>query len=150
LENQFQQEAPIPAPVGEPVRVALRFQPTDLVVPKGGRLRLTLAGSVIVFEGLDQLQRGAGVLVRGPSQPSGSATRVTIHHDCAHPSALRFLMPSAQPDLLNVREKDEPADQPLADNRPFTAPVSDAGGLATAPICGRDPVDPQSLGAPPN
>jgi predicted acyl esterase len=145
VENRFEQERPIPPPVGVPVRVPLRFQPTDLVVPKGGWLKLTLAGSVIVSEGLDQIREGAGVLFSGPSQPSGSATRVTIYHDCAHPSALRFLMPHAQPDLLNVREKDEPADQPLADNRPFAPPISDAGGLATTPICGQDPIDPQSV-----
>jgi hypothetical protein len=81
-------------------------------------------------------------LVHGPSQPSGTATRVTIHHDCEHPSLLRFLMPRREPALLNVREKDEAPDQPLADN-PFTAPVSDAGGMVTTKVCGRSPADPQ-------
>ena len=141
-ENRFQQEQATPAPVGVPVRVPVRFQPTDLVIPKGGRLRLTVAGSVIVFEGLDQIRRGAGLLLQGPSQPSGSATRVTILHDCEHPSALRFEMPRDDPDLLNVREKDEPAGEPLADNRPFEAPVSDGGGIATAPVCGGGPERP--------
>ena len=145
VDGRFQQQSGTPPPFGVPVRAALRFQPTDLVIPKGGRLRLTVAGSVIVFEGLDQLQDGAGVLFRGPSQPSGTATRVTIHHDCAHPSALRFLMPRAHPQLLNVREKDEPADQPLADNRPFAPPVSDAGGMATSRVCGSAPIDPATL-----
>jgi hypothetical protein len=53
-------------------------------------------------------------------------------------------MPRARPDLLNVREKDEPAGQPLADNRPFDAPVS-TGGIARRKLCGQGPIDPQSV-----
>jgi hypothetical protein len=55
-------------------------------------------------------------------------------------------MPRANPDLLNVREKDEPATQSRADNRPFVAPVSDAGGLATAPVCGQAPIRLENFG----
>lgn len=145
VENRFVQRESTPAPTGEPVRVPIRFQPTDLVVPKGGTLRLTIAGSVIVGPGL----QGAGLpepIFLGPSQPSFAFTPVTILHDCDHPSALRFLMPRAKPDLLNVREKDEPATHPLGDNRPFEAPVSDAGGLATAPVCGQASIRLENFG----
>ena len=64
------------APIGTPIRVPLRFQPNDLVVPAGGRLRLTVAG-----------------MLNGPDQttPSGTAAQITLLHDCGHPSALRFL-----------------------------------------------------------
>jgi hypothetical protein len=133
--------------------VSLRFNPTDLVVPRGGRLRVVVAGSLIWNEGLGELTEFLGlgeafgdVLIGGPSQPSFAFTWVTILHDCEHASALRFLMPRAKPDLLNVREKDEPAGEPLADNRPFVVPVSDAGGLTTAPVCGQPPIRLESFG----
>ena len=143
VDGAFRQAAGRPAPVDAPVRVPVRFSPTDLVVPAGGRIRLTVAGSLIANAGLN----GAGIpepAFYGPSQPSETATRVTVLHDCEHPSILRFLLPAEEPDLLNVREADEPATEPLADNRPFDAPVSDGGGLATAPVCGAAPVDPNS------
>jgi hypothetical protein len=144
VENRFAQAEGKPAPVGAPVRVPLRFQPSELVVPKGGKLRLTLSGSQIVRGGLETLTGAPVSVFEGPSALSGSATRVTVLHDCAHPSALRFLMPRTRPDLLNVREEDEPAGRPLADNRPFEAPVS-TGGIARRNLCGRGPIDPQSV-----
>jgi hypothetical protein len=141
-DNRFtQREAKLP-PIGVPVRVTLRLNPADLVVPAGGRLRVTIAGSVIVSDGLDGIQEGLGAVFQDPSQPSGTATRVTILHDCAHRSALRFLMLRADADLLNVREKDESG--PLADN-PYAPPVTD-GGLATAPVCGHEPERNDVLG----
>jgi predicted acyl esterase len=141
-DNRFtQRESKLP-PIGVPVRVTLRLNPADLVVPAGGRLRVTIAGSVIVYDGLDAVVEGAGAVFQGPSQPSGTATRVTILHDCAHPSALRFLMPRADADLLNVREKDESA--PLASNS-YTPLVTD-GGLATARVCGHEPERNDVLG----
>ena len=141
--NRFAQAHGTPPPVGVPVRVPLRFQPAELVVPKGGTLRLTLAGSQIVRGGIEELTGAPVSVFEDPSALSGSATRVTVLHNCAHPSALRFLMPRARPDLLNVRENDEPAGQPLADNRPFDAPVS-TGGIARRKLCGQGPVNPQS------
>jgi len=59
--------------------MTLRFQPTDIVVPAGGHLRLTIAGSVIVNPGFNQV----GVpepLFAGPSQPSGVTGVVRILH----------------------------------------------------------------------
>ena len=69
------------------------------------------------------------------SQTSGVAAPVKILHDCTHPSALRFLMPREDPDLLNVREHDE---EHVSAN-PGPAPVSD-GGVATKPVCGVAPI----------
>ncbi len=146
--NRFSQAQGRPAPVGVPIRVALRFHPTDLVVPKGGTIRVTLAGYQTVNTGLESAVFDSPVhIFEQPSWPSLSFTTVDVLHDCDHLSALRFLMPRANPDLLNVREVDEPADEPLADNRPFVAPVSDAGGLATAPVCGQAPIRLDNFGA---
>lgn len=46
--------------------------------------------------------------------PSPAFARVTLLHDCAHPTVLRFEMPSRGAALLDVREKDEP-DEPLGE-----------------------------------
>ena len=70
VDGRFRQAAGTLAPTGTPIQLQLRFQPTDIVVPAGGHLRLTIAGSVIVNLGVSQL----GVpepLFMGPSQPSG-------------------------------------------------------------------------------
>jgi predicted acyl esterase len=135
VNNRFVQETGIPAPVGTAVNVPLRLQPTDLVVPAGGSIRLTIAGSINVSPGLNM----AGVpdpLLGDWSQVSGVIAPVKILHDCAHPSALRFLMPRSDPDLLNVRERDETHVRA----NPGPAPVSDGGGIATAPVCGNAPL----------
>lgn len=157
VENRFAQAEGKDPPVGKPIRVAIRLQPADIVVPKGGRLRLVLAGSVRTGVGLNELLAylpggfGSGVDfdpagVAQPSQPSGTATHVTVHHDCEHQTALRFLTPRRNADLLNVREKDEPAETPLADNRGHKPPVSDGGGVASASVCGRAPLRHELLG----
>jgi hypothetical protein len=138
FENRFVQPIGRDPAVNTPIRVLLRFRPADLVVPKGGRLRITLAGSLIVFDGLDGVTEGAGALAQGPSAPSGAQARVTVLHDCTHPSALRFLMPRDRQRLLNVREADE-GSAPLGPGPANTPRVSDAGGLARAPLCGRPP-----------
>jgi predicted acyl esterase len=90
VDGRFVQAQGVPAPILRPLLVPVRFQPTAIVVPPGGRVRLTIAGSLIVNQGLSQV----GVpepLFLGPSQPSGLPTVVTILHDPAHPSTLRFL-----------------------------------------------------------
>lgn len=88
-DGRFTQAAGTPAPVLTPFRTELRFQPTDIVVPVGGRLRLTVAGSVIVNPGLNQLGI-ADPLFHGPSQPSGVVGPVRVLHSSRYPSALRF------------------------------------------------------------
>jgi predicted acyl esterase len=135
VDNRFGQTQGRAPSIKVPVHVPVRFQPTDLVVPKGGRIRITIAGSIIVNAGLAQL----GIpepLFLGPSQPSFAPTPVNVLHDCnVRVSALRFQMPSAQPDLLRVDSK------PAAPITEF--PVSDGGGVATAPVCGQAPFYPQ-------
>ena len=55
-DGRFVQAAGNDAPVGQPFELTLRFQPTDIVVPAGGHLRLTIAGSVIVNPGIGQVE----------------------------------------------------------------------------------------------
>lgn len=128
----FEQASGEPAPILTPIRVPVRFQPGDWFVPAGGRLRLTVSGSSVF--GRD-------------TTPSGVAATITLLHDCAHPSALRFL--TARPDgpLLNVREIDEADAGELPAHR---APkrVVDGGGLSSAPVCGEQPERLASFGDP--
>ncbi|HEX2196385.1 MAG TPA: CocE/NonD family hydrolase [Actinomycetota bacterium] len=120
----FQQEAGKEIAVNEPVKVTIRFLPTDLVVPKGGSLRLTIAGSVAYS--------------KGESLPSGSASEITILHDCQRPSFLRFRMPDPKAQLLNVREHDE-AKLPRLKSTRARIGVRSGAGLATAKVCGLRP-----------
>ena len=153
VQNRFAQERGKRALVNAPTRVALRFNATDLVIPKGGRLRLTIAGSVRsgigIKEALDYFPASPPnvdpLQIGHPTQPSFAFARVTILHDCEHVSALRFLMPRENPDLLNLREADDPPG-PLAAVPVASPPVSDAGGLATAPVCGQAPIRLQDFG----
>ncbi len=136
-DGRFAQTRGHAAPVDTPLRVEVRFPPADLVVPKGGKLRLTIAGSQVVQGGIEETAGAPVSIYEHPSAPSGAGTRVTILHDCDLPSVLRFEMPLARSRLLNVREFDEPAGQPLTDNRADPSPPVDGGGIATAPICGQ-------------
>jgi len=146
----FQQTFQRPVSPGQVLNVPLRFQPTDLVVPRGGQLRLTLAGSLIVNDGVGALAEffggagGADTIIGGPSQPSLAFSQIQILHDCAHTSALRFHLAERRPHLLNVREPDEAADEPLK-SRPSAGIVASSGGLARANICGRPPRGPDRL-----
>ena len=119
VDGRFAQtEAKLP-PIGTPIRVRLRFDPASLVVPEGGRLRLTIAGSL-----------APNTLT--PSQPSGLGTNVTILHDCEHPSVLRFQTVGDDPDLLDVREIGEGG--PLGDE-PVAPAATDGAGLASQRAC---------------
>jgi X-Pro dipeptidyl-peptidase len=106
-------------PTGTPLRVPVRLMPTDLVVPKGGRLRLTVAGALASPRA---------------SVPSGTAATITVLHDCEHASALRFVMPRDKPAYLNVRETDEKVAK-LPNNPAPAKGLRDGGGLATAAAC---------------
>lgn len=128
VDNHFHQATGKPAPTGTPLRVQIRFLPTDLVVPKGGFLRLTVSGVLTIA----RANAGFG---ENAATPSGSLANVTILHDCAHPSALRFLMARPAPDLLRVRDA-----RPAESVKPTAGPpVSDAGGVASASVCGKAP-----------
>ena len=117
----FEQEAGEELVPFEPTRATIRFLPTDLLVPKGGSLRLTVSGSVAYS--------------KGESLPSGSGSNITILHDCHHVSALRFRIPDAGAKLLNVREQDELGATLVS--KPTTIGDRDGAGLATAQACGR-------------
>jgi uncharacterized protein len=103
-DGRFEQAKGDPAPVGQAFRTTLRFQPTDIVVPAGGHLRLTIAGSVIVNPGLAQIDDQAVAIPEsiflGPSEPSGVTGLVTILHDPLHESALRIETPGSSPDYI--------------------------------------------------
>lgn len=138
VDGRFTQRAAHPAPIGQPVLLTLRFDPIDLVVPPGARLRLTIAGSSIAWDGLDGVAEGLGVVFQGPTWPSLLAQPVTILHDAAHPSALRATLPEADSVLLDVRERDQ-VDQPLG----AAAAVDDAGAqLAPDPSAAPPAVAP--------
>ncbi len=135
VNNHFHQAIGKPAPTGTPLRVQIRFLPTDLVVPKGGSLRLTVSGVLTVA----RANVGFG---DNAATPSGSLANVTILHDCTHPSTLRFLMARPAPDLLRVRDaRPENAAKP-----PGAPPVSDAGGVASAAVCGNAPIRLDTFG----
>jgi predicted acyl esterase len=117
-QNWFRQESlGVPA-INTPLRVQVRLMPVDIVVPKGGRLRVTVSGN-----GTEPRQ----------TVPSGTASRITLLHDCAHPSALRFV--TARPDApqLDVREVDEEGS--LKGTSQARRAVD--GGLASAKVCGK-------------
>ena len=128
-DRYFVQAAGKPAPAGESVRVHLRFLPTDIVVPAGGALRLTLGGDV---------SGPRGVL------PSGANATLELAADCAKPSVLRFLMARPAAPLLDVRETDQRS--AALTGGPAPARVVDGGGLASAPVCGRGPERVAQLG----
>ena len=118
--NWFRQSAPVLPPTGTPLNVPVRFQPTDLVVPKGGRLELTVAGT------LSYSRTGL---------PSGTAATIELLHDCAHPSVLRFAMADPAAPALEVREVDQ--DGRLVAPKPARRTVD--GGLAARKTCGAAP-----------
>lgn len=120
-ENYFKQEVSRPAPVDTPIQVVVRLLPTDITVPEGHRLRLTIAGTTSIGK---------------QSSPSGVESTIGILHDCDHPSSLRFLMPTPGAPLINVREVGE--EGPLAEET-RTIGVADGGGIANAAVCGRAP-----------
>ena len=134
-QGWFGQLDPGAPAVGEPVRVSVRFNPTELVVPAGGWVVLTVAGTTC---GPRQTNDSSF-----PSSPSGSATTVTILHDCDHPSALRFVMPIRNADLLNVRDREAVDDQLTSDPR---SPRWDVDvDIATERVCGSAAIDPLGL-----
>jgi len=129
-DGYFVQEAGHDAPTEGVLRVPLRLQPVDLVVPAGGALRLTIAGAT------DWARQ---------TVPSGAGSTIEIVHDCTRPSALRFLLPHADAPLLNVRETDEKTSTSLAE-APVATGRMDADGAAVAAVCGRAPERPAFAG----
>ncbi len=133
VDGRFRQTAGRPAPTGTPFKLALRFNPLDLVVPKGGSLRLTVAGSVESWSGADEIQQGTAEFLPGKTTTSGVVQEVTILHSCEYPSELRFSLPEHSSQLLDIREKDQSG--PLGQRPNAPAPPVDGGGLATRETC---------------
>ena len=127
VKGRFVQQAPTDPPLDAPFRVVLRFDPTDMVVPAGGSLMLVFAGLT-----------GTNI------PPSTGGAQITILHDCAHPSTLRFLMPRARPDLLHVAGTRVSGQEPEHVGR-----LRDGAGLASAPVCGRRDARDVALQGPP-
>lgn len=120
----FEQEKGVGVVPNEVIHTTVRFLPTDLVVPKGATLRLTISGSVSYS--------------KGDSTPSGAGSTITLMHDCGQPSILRFRMPDKDAKLINVRETDEINVKKLA-SKPAAAGNQDGAGLASARVCGQRP-----------
>lgn len=138
--NRFSQRERRLPPIGAPVRVKVPFQPRDVVVPAGGKLVLTIAGSAPMYAGLETIT-GQEDGFYEPSQLSGTATRVTILHDCRWTSALRFEMPDDDRRLLNVREVTEVGKLHALAVRDEP---SDAAGTASAAVCGKSAEPPRT------
>jgi predicted acyl esterase len=131
----FEQSEAKPAPLQQALSVALRFTPTDLVVPAGGHLKLTI-GSPNPID-----------WPYTPLVPSGARTQVEVLHSCDYPSVLRFALPSPDANLINVREQHEEsyAEGSLPSHRRDGSLSVDGGGLASKDVCGTGPVDPQQV-----
>ena len=136
VNGRFVQVEGRDAPVGEPIHTLVRFRPVDLVVPPGGRVTLTIAGT----------QRWARVDLptEESSWPSLANATVTILHDCEHLSALRFVMPRERIDVLDVSTPDDPEvgeAGPSQGNAWGHSPkIESDGGIATDPVCGQEPI----------
>jgi X-Pro dipeptidyl-peptidase len=120
----FEQKEGVPVVPNEIIHMTLRFLPTDLIVPKGGSLRLTIGGSITYS--------------KGDSMPSGAGSTITLMHDCGQPSILRFRMPNKNAPLINVRETDELNVKKLA-SKPARMGNQNAKGLASKRVCGAKP-----------
>jgi hypothetical protein len=130
--DRFVQTTAVPPPTGRPLRVQLRFEPADLVAPRGGRLVLRLGTAGVAENGLGD------PTYELPGIPDPAAGTITVLHDCEHPSALRFLRPRTIPDRIDVAEIDQDRGTLGAGGR-VTAPVDPGVPLAATPVCGRGP-----------
>lgn len=120
----------------QPIHIPIRLMPADLIVPAGMSLRVSVSGTI------SDLATVASNPVATPisTEPSGAPGIVTILHDCAHQSVLRFEIAPEKPSLLNVREPDEAGSELLP--APWRRQEVD-GGLARNRVCGAKPSDPQ-------
>jgi X-Pro dipeptidyl-peptidase len=128
-DGRFVQARGRSAPTGRPLHLEIRLPPTDLLVPRGWRLRLTLWS--IDAEGVSPGDPLPQEMLAPPTRPG----TIDVLHDCSHPTSLRFALPARRPELLNVREPDE-AGKPLAEEPPAHPFGRSGGGMAFARPCG--------------
>lgn len=157
----FLQSDDQPAQPGRPTRVPVRFQPTDLVVPEGGWLQLTIAGSILANPApyrratsadrapddvVAEAARLSPVFPTPPSAPSGAGATVTVLHDClVKASVLRFEMPRPDRTVLHVPAHNDEDDSTITSETRF---VPSTGGLATGRVCGAKPLPPGDAVSP--
>ena len=137
MDGRFVQSQGEDAPTNEPIHTIVRFRPVDLVVPPGGRVALTIAGT--------QRWSIVGLPTEQSSWPSLANTTVEILHDCEHMSALRFVMPRERINLLDVATPEDPqvgeAGPPYGNAYGHMPRItSDGGDVATDPVCGQEPI----------
>jgi predicted acyl esterase len=120
----FQQEQGHGVVPNEVIHMTMRFLPTDLVVPKGGSLRMTIGGAISY--------------TKADSQPSGAGSTITLLHDCGQPSVLRFRMPNKNAPLINVRETDEATSKNLR-SKPARMGNQNGSGIASRKVCDAKP-----------
>ena len=134
VNARFAQAEGRDAPVGEPIHTTVRFRPVDLVIPPGGRVTLTIAGT--------QRWASPGIPTEEPNWPSLANTTVSILHGCEQMSALRFVMPRERQDVLDVATPTDPeVGDPLQGNAwGQSLKIESDGGIASDPVCGQAPI----------
>lgn len=153
VSNRFVQPHAKPAPIFDGseqsiIHTVLRFNVLDVVIPEGGTLKLMVSGSARVGPGIEGAVFGSeppATVFEHPSMISGAGATVTVLHDCAHPTALRFVTPRSHPDLINVldvevKEPDEPGDDEKLLPRGAPPLSYDGGGVVTQPVCEQAPI----------
>ena len=126
VNGYFTQSTPKPPSYGEPFRLVVPILPTDLVVPPGGTLRVSVGGA-------------APADTRGSTgTPAASTTTITVHQDCGRQSLLRFRTPDETAPALDVQTNGVAPDawQPVA-------PRAGRSQSPFHPLCDQPPIDPQ-------
>lgn len=125
VHGYFTQATPEPPRYGEPFRLVVPILPTDLVVPPGGTLRVSVGGAPPA-----ETRGLTGV-------PSASTAKITVHHGCGQQSLLRFRTPDEAAPALKVETNGATPEawQPATTAGRSQAPFH--------PLCGQPPLDPQ-------
>lgn len=103
---------------GDRLHVAVRLTETDLVVPGGGRLVMTISGWTMN--------------TATPLSPSGTTGEVSVLTGCDTPSMLRFEVVKHSAKPLQLQGQTSPSPVLIGD-----------GGGTTGEICGESPIRPE-------
>lgn len=130
VDGRFAQSVGVDPPLDTVFRTTIRIQPTEMLVPAGWRLRLSL------FSLVGGPPSGGSPVPAPPDTTGldGHAAVVTVLHDCKNPTVLRFGMADPNATLLNVRQPGEEGDLESASPSSPRLEV-DGGGLAVATVC---------------